>query len=143
MCVNLNYYNTFIAVSDDCPADYGIVPPAKASGKTKPGIEYELAADHPYEYSQEEMLFETYVRHKQIPPEERRLREAELRTEFFGKSQACMRASMLPKKYGWGLHFNAEGKLALVPKESPDYSRFADGEVEGVTVLKAMRNKKA
>lgn len=138
-----NYYNTFIEVASDCPADYGMVPPDKAAGKTKPGIEYEIAANSPYAYTQEEILYETFVRHKQIPPDERRLREAELRAAFFGKPKACMRASMLPKKYGWGLHFNAEGKLALVPRESPEYSRFAEGEVEGVTVLKAMRNKKA
>ncbi|MDG0809352.1 DUF6157 family protein [Cohnella rhizosphaerae] len=138
-----NYYNTFIAVSDDCPVEYGAVPPDKAAGKTKPGIEYDMIAGEPYAHTQEEILYETYVRHKQLSPEERQAREAEMRAEFYGKPKACMRASMLPKKYGWGLHFNAEGKVALVPKESEDYGRFADGEVEGVKVLKAMRNKKA
>jgi hypothetical protein len=49
---------------------------------------------------------------------------------------------MLPKKYGWGIHFNGEGKLALVPMESPEYRKFAEGAGGDVKVLAAMRNSK-
>ncbi|WP_370872528.1 DUF6157 family protein [Paenibacillus zeirhizosphaerae] len=42
-----------------------------------------------------------------------------------GNSQACLRASMLPKKLGWGIHFNGEGKLALIPMESELYRSYA------------------
>ncbi|WP_123042936.1 DUF6157 family protein [Cohnella candidum] len=133
-----NYYDTFITVAPDCPAEYGIAPPDKKSGKTKPGIEFELVAEQPYVYTQEELLFEVHARHKGIPEEE----FAEHKEEFYKKPTACMRASMLPKKYGWGIHFNAEGKLALIPRESPEYQRFLAGEVENVKIVPAMRNSR-
>lgn len=137
-----NYYNTFITVSSDCPAERGLVPPDKKSGRTKPSIEYELVAAQPYGFTQEELLFEVFIRHKEITPELRSLREAELREEFFGKPKACMRASMLPKKYGWGIHFNAAGKMALVPLESEEYLRFTESEEEELKIVPAMRSKR-
>lgn len=137
-----NYYNTFITVAADCPVEHGVVPPDKKDGKTKPGLEYELAAHQPYRYTQEEILFEVHARHKGFSDEELSARGEELKAEFYAKPKPCMRASMLPKKYGWGLHFNAEGKLALLPMESPEYRRFADGEVAGVKLLAAMRNSR-
>ena len=83
-----------------------------------------------------------HARHKGITPDELAARGEALKAEFYAKPQPCMRASMLPKKYGWGIHFNAEGKLALLPMESPEYRGFADGEVAGVKLLAAMRNSR-
>lgn len=137
-----NYYNTFITVSPDCPAERGTVPPDKKAGKTKPGIEYDLIAGAPYTYTQEEVLFEVYARHKGIPPEELAERGAELREAFYAKPTACFRASMLAKKYGWGIHFDEAGKMALVAMESPDYRRFVEGEVAGVKLLAGMRSSR-
>jgi hypothetical protein len=137
-----NYYNTFITVAADCPVERGIVPPDKKAGKTKPGIEYELIAGQPYTYTQEDVMFEVHARHKEIPAEELSAKGAELREAFYGKPTACFRASMLPKKYGWGVHFDEAGKMALVAMESPDYRRFAESEVAGVQLLAAMRNSK-
>ena len=137
-----NYYNTFITAAPDCHAERGIIPPEKKGGRTKPGIEYDLVADNPYKYTQEELLFQTHVLHKGIPQKELETREEELRSEFFSKSMACLRASMLPKKYGWGLHFDSQGRLALVPRESAEYDRLANGGEPGVKVLAAMRNSR-
>lgn len=137
-----NYYDTFIKVSADCPAESGLVPPDKKSGKTKPGIEFELVESSPYAYTQEELLYETYIRHKGISEEELQARGTQMRDEFFQRSMPCLRASMLPKKYGWGIHFNSEGKLALVPVESEEYQRFVEGANGSVKVLAAMRNSK-
>ncbi|MFK7694880.1 DUF6157 family protein [Paenibacillus sp. HJGM_3] len=136
-----NYYNTFIKVAADCPASEATVPPDKKETKTKAGIEYDLIANHPYGYTQEEVMFETHVRHKGITPEELEARGTQIRDEFFQVPKACMRASMLPKKFGWGLHFNAEGKVALVPVGSEQYEAYAEG-AEGVRVLPAMRNSR-
>lgn len=134
-----NYYNTFITVSPDCPAERGIVPPDKKTGKTKPGIEYEMLSEHPYTYTQEQMLFEVHARHKEIPAEE--LEQSKI--QFYAKPTACFRASMLAKKYGWGIHFDEAGRMAIVPMESPEYRRFVDGQEAGVKLLAAMRNSKA
>lgn len=140
--MDLNYYDTFIAVSSDCPAERGIVPPEKKSGRTKARIEYELIANHPYTYTQEELLYQTHLLHKEISAEEAAAREPELREAFFAKSHACLRASMLPKKYGWGLHFDAQGRIALVARESADYQTFVEGGNGRIKVLPAMRNRR-
>lgn len=142
MKMNWNYYDTFIMVARDCPAEKGTVPPDKKNGRTKPGIEFELIANQPYVYTQEELLYEVHIRHKDIPKEELASRGTQVWDEFFQKPMACLRASMLPKKYGWGIHFNTEGKMALIPVESPDYRRFVDGDNVNVKLLAAMRNSK-
>lgn len=137
-----NYYNTFITVAADCPAVRGTVPPDKKDGKTKPGIEYALVAEQPYGYTQEELLYEVHIRHKGVSQEELAEKGTQLRDEFFQKPKPCMRASMLPKKYGWGIHFDAAGKMALVPVESDPYRAFVEGRRGEVKLLAAMRNSK-
>ncbi|MUT64582.1 DUF6157 family protein [Paenibacillus sp. NEAU-GSW1] len=137
-----NYYNTFIPVAQDCPAEYGTVPKGKKDGKTKPGVEFELAASHPYKYTQEELLFEVHIRHKGLCEEASTGNVTQMREQFYRKPQPCLRASMLPKKYGWGIHFNAEGKLALYAVESPEYRRFAEAADDSVRIVAAMRNSR-
>ncbi|WJH35796.1 DUF6157 family protein [Paenibacillus sp. CC-CFT747] len=137
-----NYYNTFITVSADCPAEAGTVPAGKKAGRTKPEIEFELLSAEPYRYTQEELLYEVHVRHKEIPEEEQAAHGTRLRDEFYQKPQPCLRASMLPKKYGWGLHFDGEGRIALYPVESPDYRQYVEGKRGTVRLLAAMRNSR-
>jgi hypothetical protein len=140
---DMNYYMTFITAAPDCPVNEGVIPPAKQGGPTKPRIEYELLSAHPYTFTQEELIFEVHVRHKGISEEERESRGDEIREALFRKPQPCLRASMLPKKYGWGLHFDAEGKIALYGKESPEYQRFLENKDGSLKLLPAMRNGKA
>ncbi|MHA6482411.1 DUF6157 family protein [Paenibacillus sp. strain BS8-2] len=137
-----NYYDTFITVAADCPSEIGTRPPDKKNGKTMPGIEFDLVVNNPYGYTQEELLYAVYIQHKNIPEKELAERGTLIREAFFMKPKPCLRASMLPKKYGWGIHFNAEGKLAIVPMESPEYSRFVEGYSGNLRLLAAMRNKK-
>ena len=136
----LNYEHTFIQVAADCPVTAAVVPVEKGGRKTLAVLQYEMLAQNPYQYTQEDVLFEVFVRHKEVPAHELAARRAELRQEFFARSQACLRASPLPKRYGWGLHFNPEGKVALCPMESDEYRRFVAGGPDGPTVLKAMRS---
>ena len=53
---------------------------------------------------------------------------------------ACMRSSPLPKTYGWGLHFDAAGRVALVSLESPDYERLSRDP--GLTQTRALRSRR-
>lgn len=137
-----NYYNTFITVSADCPVEFGMVPPDKKSGRTKPSLEYELAAGQPYYFTQEELLFEVHIRHKALASEALAERGAEIRKAFFSKPMACLRASMLPKKYGWGIHFNEAGKLALIPMESAEYQQLVENKQGSMKVLAGMRSSR-
>jgi hypothetical protein len=138
----MNYYDTFIRVAPDCPVDAAVEPTGKKQGKSVAEAEYELIAPNPYQYTQEEILFTVHYRRQGLDDEELTERREELWAEFFGKSRACLRASPLPKRYGWGVHFDAEGRAALVPVGSAEYRALAEGK--GVTtVLNAMRSKKA
>jgi hypothetical protein len=83
-----------------------------------------------------------YVRHKTIPPERVAARRQELWDNLFQKGHPCMRASALTKRYGWGSHYDQQGKIALYSMESDEYQRFVRAP-EGTKLLTAMRNKKA
>jgi hypothetical protein len=62
------------------------------------------------------------------------------RARFFSKGQPCFRASPLTKTYGFGLHANNEGKIALIGMETKAYQDFLkDDQVQKV---KAMRNSR-
>ena len=64
----------------------------------------------------------------------------EARRELFSKGQACMRSSPLTKRYGWGVHCNHEGKIAIFGPETEAYQKFlSDSKIKKV---KAMRTKK-
>ena len=138
--VALNYIDTFIQVAADCPVTIGVVPVAKGTSKPAQVIEYELLSENPYKYTQEDLIFEVYVRHKSVPSEDLKARGAEIRAELFQKPHPCLRASLLPKKYGWGVHFNTEGKIALYGMETEEYRNFIRSE--SLKLLTAFRNKR-
>jgi len=46
----------------------------------------------------------------------------------------------LTKRYGWGIHFDAEGKVALYAVESEEYNHLSQNK--NLKMLKAMRSKK-
>ncbi|GGG10544.1 hypothetical protein GCM10010912_63680 [Paenibacillus albidus] len=138
----MSYTNTFVRVAEDCPAETGTPPMSCRTLPPAHVIAYELLSTHPYQYNHEELLYEVHVRHKQIPLDERVNRRDEIWNELFAKKHPCLRASLLPKKFGWGVHYNENGRIALFAKESPEYGRFVSGETEGVKLLNAMRNKR-
>ena len=93
----------------------------------------------PYGYTLEELKFATHVLHKQIPPAELKARRQQLWDEYFAKPCACMRASPLTKKYGWGAHYNEQGKIAIYPVGSAEYLRFVQDQ--NIRKYFAMRSK--
>jgi uncharacterized protein DUF6157 len=133
----MNYVDTFIEIADYCPAQTVSVPASKGGKKTIPVLQYEMIANHPYKYTQEDVLFETYAEYNEIPlanwPMERH--------KFFSKGQPCLRSSSLGKRYGWGIHSDTNGKVTLYAMESEYYQRFAGDPT--LKHLKAMRSKRA
>lgn len=137
--MDINYYDSFIAVADDCPVAEGVVPTARGAKKTVAVLQYEMIADSPYQHTQEDVLFQSWFQRQDLgdPTADE---VARLRHEFFSKDQPCLRASPLPKKFGWGLIFNDKGGVALCPVESDEYrQRLADTDIK---VMKAMRSKR-
>lgn len=139
----MSYVDTFITVSPDCPVTGAVIPSDKKDGKSKPGIEYELLSENPYAYTAEDLIYEVHLRHKGISENEWSSRGTQIRDELFQKPHPCMRASMLPKKYGWGVHYNSEGKIAIYGVDSAEYRKFIEHSGDQVKLLAAMRNKRA
>ena len=132
-----NYYNTLIEVAEDCKASSGAIPPVKPGKKSTANLQFEMLNGHPYEFTSDDVLFAVFARRRAIPAEDLE----EQRALFFSKGQPCFRASPLTKRYGWGVHSDAAGKIALHGVESTEYqSLMAD---DTVIKKKAMRTKRA
>lgn len=132
-----NYFDTFIEVAEDCPASQAEIPPIKGEKKSVANLQFEMVFDHPYRYTSDDVFFHVFATRKELPEGEME----EQRTNFFSKGQPCFRASPLTKRYGWGVHSNEEGKVALYSRESAEYKAFV--EDEALKTVKAMRSKKA
>ncbi|MEE6273043.1 DUF6157 family protein [Georgenia sp. MJ206] len=136
-----NYRETFIAVAEDCPAAAGTVPTAPGSVAA---LTYELISAAPYTLTSDDVLFTVHAVRKGIAEDDR----AQAREEFFAKPQACLRASPLGKTYGWGVHHDAEGRVALYGVETERYAELAAPGATGsdgapLTLKRAMRRSRA
>ena len=133
-----NYYATFISVAEDCPAATAESPPPRAKASAAQ-IHLQMTRDAAYSHTQEQVLFRTHLNAKGLDPADHP-EGGTTWQEFFSKGQACLRASALGKRYGWGLHFDAQGRVAAVPVESEQYERLA--EDASLPQLKAMRSSR-
>jgi len=130
-----NESNTFISVAEDCPTEIGSVPPEKRD-PTVARMQYEMIAENPYRYTSDEVIFMVHAAKKEIEPADV---DAE-RAAFFSRGQACLRASALGKRYGWGIHHDTDGRVALYPQESEMYQRLrSDPTVKQVKAMKSSR----
>ena len=140
----VDYVDTFLAVAEDCPATEGTVPPAGRSAPSVGARLHALLAAAPYRYTSGDVLFTVFADRCGIPEEER----PAARREFYAKSQPCLRSSPLGKRYGWGIHADGAGRLALVGVGTDEYAAFvsrARRTTSGapVRVIRAMRNARA
>ncbi len=135
----MNYVNTLIAVAPDCPVTEALPPPRRGTKASVAQIEFELLSKNPYGYTQEEVLWRTHVRHKGLSRAEA-TRAA--RSSFLSRPQPCLRSSPLAKRYGWGLHFDREGKVAMVAIESRKYASLSQRRPAGLKVVMALRSRR-
>lgn len=131
-----NYFNTLIEIAEDSPVSAGEIPPTKGSKKSVANLQFEMLEGHPYEFSSDDVLFFVFATRKEFPADELE----EQRHIYFSKGQPCFRASPLTKRYGWGIHANEEGKIAMYAADSEAYQKLlAD---DSVKKKKAMRSKR-
>jgi hypothetical protein len=135
MMHSTNYANVFIEVADDCKAEAGTVPPEKQP-KTIARMQFDMIHDSPYQHTSDDVIFAVYAAKNGVEAAEQELRRA----EFFSKGQPCLRSSPLGKTYGWGIHCDADSRVALYPKGSAEYERLR-GDA-GLKQLKAMRSSR-
>jgi Family of unknown function (DUF6157) len=134
----MNYHNVLVEVAADSPAAVAQVPQPRGGRKTKAVVEYELLAGHPYRYTEEDTAFAVYAVVHHIPKASR----ATERKKFLSKRHPHLRVSALAKRYGWGFHNNAEGKIALIAVESPEYKRLLnDPDTAKVKAFRSARSK--
>lgn len=131
-----NYTQTLIEIATDCPTDWGIIPPGNDNSKSIAYSQFVLIAHNPYKFTSDEIIFRVFAERNELTPDEQNT----ARKEFFSKGQACLRSSQLAKRYGWGIHHNQEGKIALYGAESEEYHRLV--EDPKVKKVKAMRSKR-
>lgn len=107
-----NYTDTLITASPDSPVSAGTIP-------EKPGtvaaMQHALLAE-PYKMTSDDLLYASY----------RERGGDKGRGEFFAKPQACLRASPLVKQFGWGVHHDGEGRIALLGMESAAYRQLLE-----------------
>jgi hypothetical protein len=131
-----NYLDTFIEVAEDCPVKAAEIPPQKNETKTAAAIQFEMISQHPYRYTSDDVLFQVYAIKQQLNKNEL-VGEREI---FFSRGQACFRSSPLTKRYGWGVHNDAKGRIAIYPVESAEYKKFSKDK--SIKQVKAMRSKR-
>jgi Family of unknown function (DUF6157) len=138
----LEIINTFVQIAPDSTATKALIPEARDDKKTIQVIQYELLSAQPYSLTLHDLIFEVFIRRNHISSTDLELHKTTIWTELFSKNHPCMRASMLPKKYGWGVHYDAAGKIALHRVESASYQQLS-AFGEGVQKVEfAMRSKR-
>ena len=124
-----NYSDTFIEVAEDCPVRAAETPLSKEP-KTAAQIQYEMVASNPYRYTSDDVLYASNGERRGVS-----------RDAFFSKGQPCFRSSPLTKRYGWGVHSDEEGRIALYAVESAEYKKLASDR--HLSHVKGMRSTRA
>jgi hypothetical protein len=128
-----NYYRTFITASPDATALRGEDPrPGSMAGHC-----LELLRALPYGLTSDELLFELHAHRQALPPAARE----DARAGFLARPQACLRASPLVKRYGWGLHHDAQGRVAAYGVDTAEYRALATAR--DIAVVAGMRSRRA
>lgn len=134
---DVDYADTFITVAPDSTAVTGAEPP----GDTIAALSYRMIAERPYELRSSDVIFGVWATRQGIPAADR----AAAWADFYARPRACLRSSDLGKKWGWGIHADEAGRVALHAVGSPEYRRLAcriapDGRA--VKVRAAMRTRR-
>ena len=133
----MSFRNTFVRIAPDCPEATGVEPPSRGGKKPLHLVQLELLRSAPHYFSQETLVVESELLREPSTGESRDQILARIRS----KPLPCLRCSALAKRYGWGFHFDAEGKIAVHAAGSASYKKLtADPSLEQVP---AMRSKRA
>lgn len=129
-----NYADTLITVAPDSRAEAAKAPPQGRG--TVAERQFTLLDGHDYELTSDDLIFTVHCDRQGIPPDER----PAARDAFFSTGRPCLRTSPLAKTYGWGIHADAHGRIALVPRESDRYQALlADDDTTKRPAMKSSR----
>lgn len=129
-----HYTDTMILPAPDTKAVAATAPPSGKGSVAE--LQYERLSGEDYTWTSDDLIFDVHCQRKGIAEADR---TAE-REQFFSKGQPCLRTSPLAKTYGWALHFDSDGRIALLPMDSQRVSELvADA---AVTVKAAMKSSR-
>ena len=128
-----NTPDTLVTPAEDCAA-VTKVPEREGSVAA---MQFAMLQGAPYARTSDEVLSGVAADRKGVGGAER---DAFL-AAWASKGQPCFRASPLTKTHGWAVHSDAEGRVALVDPNGPEFERLmAD---DAVTKVAAMRSRRA
>jgi hypothetical protein len=130
--------DTFVLIAPDCPVDRGVVPESKREPVPFHVAHFEVLSRNPYRFRFGESLVEAHLRQQgrfDGDPDEL------LRSLL--KKHPCPRCSALPKRCGWGIHIDGDGRLALWGAESAEYRRLTRPGKGQPQLVAALRSKRA
>ena len=99
-----------------------------------------MLADAPYKYTSDDVVFATSAPGRALAAKATKKERVLAREAFFSRGQACMRASPLGKRFGWGVHADTQGRIAVYAVDSKRYQALA-GDPD-ITQVRAMRSKR-
>lgn len=133
-----NYFDTFIEVAEDTKVTCGTKPVSKNENRTVAEQQFDLLIKHPYKFTSDEIFFQVFADRNDLTQEE----YDEARKTFFSKGQPCFRSSPLTKTYGFGVHSNHVGKVAVFGMETEQYQQFLnDPDIKKVKALRSSKKK--
>ena len=133
---SVDYTSTFITVAPDTRAVAGVEP----TGETIAAATFSLIASAPYTLRSSDVIFRVWASRHDVDPS-----SPDEWAAFYSRSHACLRSSDLGKRYGWGIHADADGRLAVYAVGSAAYEALAAGTApdgSAVTVRPAMRSSR-
>jgi hypothetical protein len=126
-----NYFNTLITVAPDFKGKAARIP---ARSGTVAAMQYAMLSEKAYHLTSDDLLLAI----------EANRNGPVLARDYFSIGRACLRASPLVKSYGFGLHHDRQGRVALVPCESEVYAALlADPKVAKVPGMRSQRKAPA
>lgn len=132
--MSTNYYNTLITIAKDSPTTTSVVPDLTKSSVA--AQQYDWISNEPYVLTSDDVIFRRAAEKESITENDR----ANAQQEYFQKGRACLRTSPLAKQYGWGIHSDENGNIALIAAESPEYARLlANDDIKKVEAMKKSR----
>lgn len=134
----MTYRNTFVRLAADCPEQEGIEPPCRGGKKPVHLIHLELLQAKPYHFTHHDLIAEGELRREPATGETKQ----EILTRLKSKPLPCLRTSALPKRYGWGIHFDVAGRVAAIPAGSAEYEKLAsDPAIDQVLAMRSKRDR--
>jgi hypothetical protein len=119
------YCNTLIKVASDCTVKRGTIPESNRKAFTDATVYYEVLSQNRYKLTEREFYKESL---------EIRLRKKVKHKKYM------MKRNILCKKWGWGVHFDCNGKMALVGCETNEYNKLLSDPA--ITKMAAYRSTK-